>query len=221
MSFIIKFRNVSFAYPGGKPVLSSLHLDLPANKTILLKGENGVGKTTLASLAAGLLIPQSGRIRHESAGILLKSSREIHSHISYLQQDSSHNLIGVNPLEDLFLWLLASDEKVYETDVRIPRILNDWNLTDKQNTPLWELSSGELKCLALAGLSLHKSRYWILDEPLASLDENHITLLMETLKMKRKVSSGMLIISHQSELFNGLVDMVITLTPDGLVEAEQ
>ncbi|MFO7660145.1 MAG: ABC transporter ATP-binding protein [Candidatus Cloacimonadaceae bacterium] len=221
MSMTTKFRGVTFAYPGQKPVFRDLVLDLPADKTVLLNGENGTGKTTLASLAAGLLHPQEGRIHYEYQGLPYPHKGEIYKHISLLKQDAEHNLLGVNPLDDLLLWLLSSDDKVYESDLRIVRSLSDWNLSDKKHTPLWELSSGELKCLALAGISLHKSRFWILDEPLSSLDERHVQLLLKIIQAKRKASPGMLIISHRSDLFEELSDKVITLTEKGIMESER
>lgn len=216
-----KFRGVTFAYPGQKPVFRDLVLDLPADKTVLLNGENGAGKTTLAALAAGLLHPQEGRIHYEYQGLPYPHKGEIYKHISLLKQETEHNLLGVNPLDDLLLWLLSSDDKVYESDLRIARSLRDWNLADKKHTPLWELSAGELKCLALAGISLHKSRYWILDEPLSSLDESHVQLLLQIIKTKRQASPGMLIISHQTDLFMDVADKVINLSDKGIVESEK
>lgn len=217
----IKFRGVTFAYPGQKPVFKDLVLDLPADKTILLQGENGTGKTTLALLAAGLLHPQEGRIHYEYQGLPYPHKGEIYKHISLLKQQTVDNLLGINPLDDLLLWLLSSDDKVYESDLRIERSLSDWNLVDKKQIPLWELSAGELQCLALAGISLHKSRYWILDEPLSSLDESHIHLLLDIITAKRKSSPGMLIISHRTGLFTDLADKAFTLSEQGIVESER
>lgn len=217
----IKFRGVTFAYPGRKPVFKDLVLDLPGDKTTLLTGENGTGKTTLAMLAAGLLHAQDGRIHYEYQELPYPFTGEIYKHLSYLKQATEHNLLGVNPLEDLLLWLLSSDHKVYESDLRIGRNLQDWDLSEKKLTPLWELSAGELKSLVLAGISLHKSRYWILDEPLSSLDEKHIGLFLNIIRTKRSNSPGMLIISHQTVLFRDLVDKTITLSDKGIVESEK
>ena len=196
-------------------------MDLPSEKTTLLTGENGAGKSTLALLAAGLLHPQEGRVHYEYQGLPYPHKGEIFKHISLLKQQTEDNLLGINPLDDLFLWLLSTNDKVYESDLRIERCLSDWNLSDKRNSPLWELSAGELKSLALAGISLHKSRYWILDEPLSSLDEKHIGLFLQIVSAKRKASPGMLIISHQTELFNGLVDKVLILSDKGIAEQER
>jgi ABC-type multidrug transport system fused ATPase/permease subunit len=58
----IRFRNVTFAYPGGPPILDGLDLTLPAGTSLAIVGQNGAGKTTLAKLLCRLYDPQSGAI---------------------------------------------------------------------------------------------------------------------------------------------------------------
>ena len=58
----IRFRDLSFAYPGGPPVLSGLNLVIPAGSSLAIVGQNGAGKTTLAKLLCRLYDPQSGAI---------------------------------------------------------------------------------------------------------------------------------------------------------------
>jgi ABC-type multidrug transport system fused ATPase/permease subunit len=58
----IRFRNVSFAYPGGAPVLENLDLTIPAGTSLAIVGQNGAGKTTLAKLLCRLYDPQAGSI---------------------------------------------------------------------------------------------------------------------------------------------------------------
>jgi ABC-type multidrug transport system fused ATPase/permease subunit len=58
----IRFRDVSFAYPGGAPVLESLDLTIPARSSLAIVGLNGAGKTTLAKLLCRLYDPQKGGI---------------------------------------------------------------------------------------------------------------------------------------------------------------
>jgi ABC-type multidrug transport system fused ATPase/permease subunit len=66
----IQFRNVTFAYPGGTPVLDKLNLTIPAGSSLAIVGRNGAGKTTLAKLLCRLYDPQSGSI--EIDGINLR-----------------------------------------------------------------------------------------------------------------------------------------------------
>jgi ABC-type multidrug transport system fused ATPase/permease subunit len=58
----IRFRNLTFAYPGGAPVLEGFDLSIPAGSSLAIVGQNGVGKTTLAKLMCRLYDPQAGAI---------------------------------------------------------------------------------------------------------------------------------------------------------------
>ncbi len=58
----IRFRELSFAYPGGAPVLDRFDLTIPAGSSLAIVGQNGAGKTTLAKLLCRLYDPQSGAI---------------------------------------------------------------------------------------------------------------------------------------------------------------
>jgi ABC-type multidrug transport system fused ATPase/permease subunit len=58
----VRFRDVSFAYPGGAPVLEHLDLTIPAGTSLAIVGQNGAGKTTLAKLLCRLYDPGSGAI---------------------------------------------------------------------------------------------------------------------------------------------------------------
>jgi ATP-binding cassette subfamily B protein len=58
----VRFRDVSFAYPGGTPILDRFDLTIPAGSSLAIVGQNGAGKTTLAKLLCRLYDPQSGAI---------------------------------------------------------------------------------------------------------------------------------------------------------------
>jgi ATP-binding cassette, subfamily B, bacterial len=58
----IRFRDLTFAYPGGSPVLEHFDLTIPAGSSLAIVGQNGAGKTTLAKLLCRLYDPQSGGI---------------------------------------------------------------------------------------------------------------------------------------------------------------
>jgi ABC-type multidrug transport system fused ATPase/permease subunit len=58
----VRFRNLTFAYPGGAPVLEGLDLTIPAGSSLAIVGQNGAGKTTLAKLLCRLYDPQAGGI---------------------------------------------------------------------------------------------------------------------------------------------------------------
>ena len=65
----IRFRNVTFAYPGGRPVLKDLDLTIAAGSSLAIVGSNGAGKTTLAKLLCRLYDPQAGAIEVDGADL--------------------------------------------------------------------------------------------------------------------------------------------------------
>ena len=75
----IRFRDVSFAYPGGRPVLEHFELTIPAGSSLAIVGQNGAGKTTLAKLLCRLYDPQDGGIEVDGTDLrdlTLESWRE-------------------------------------------------------------------------------------------------------------------------------------------------
>ena len=65
----IRFRNLTFAYPGGSPVLDGFDLTIPAGSSLAIVGQNGAGKTTLAKLLCRLYDPQSGAIEMDGVDL--------------------------------------------------------------------------------------------------------------------------------------------------------
>jgi ABC-type multidrug transport system fused ATPase/permease subunit len=65
----IRFRNLTFAYPGGMPVLEGLDLTIPSGSSLAIVGQNGAGKTTMAKLLCRLYDPQAGAIEIDGVDV--------------------------------------------------------------------------------------------------------------------------------------------------------
>ena len=65
----IRFRDVTFSYPGGSPVLENFDLTIPAGSSLAIVGQNGAGKTTLAKLLCRLYDPQNGAIEIDGVNL--------------------------------------------------------------------------------------------------------------------------------------------------------
>jgi ABC-type multidrug transport system fused ATPase/permease subunit len=84
----IRFRNVSFAYPGGGPrVLDGFDLTLPAGSSLAVVGQNGAGKTTLAKLLCRLYDPQEGAIEVDSVDLRQLDVAQWRSRLAAVFQD--------------------------------------------------------------------------------------------------------------------------------------
>ena len=83
----IRFRDVSFAYPGGAPVLEGLDLTIPARSSLAIVGQNGAGKTTLAKLLCRLYDPQAGSIEIDGVDLRELDLSSWRSHLTAVFQD--------------------------------------------------------------------------------------------------------------------------------------
>jgi ATP-binding cassette subfamily B protein len=86
----IRFRAVTFAYPGGAPVLDRFDLAIPAGSSLAIVGQNGAGKTTLAKLLCRLYDPQSGAIEVDGIDVRELDLRSWRSRLAAVFQDFIH-----------------------------------------------------------------------------------------------------------------------------------
>jgi ABC-type multidrug transport system fused ATPase/permease subunit len=83
----IRFRNLTFGYPGGAPVLTGFDLTIPAGSSIAIVGQNGAGKTTLAKLLCRLYDPQAGSIEIDGVDLRDLSLHAWRSRLTAVFQD--------------------------------------------------------------------------------------------------------------------------------------
>ena len=83
----IRFRDVTFAYPGGPPVLEHFDLTIPGGSSLAIVGQNGAGKTTLAKLLCRLYDPQSGSIEVDGVALADLDLKSWRSRIAAVFQD--------------------------------------------------------------------------------------------------------------------------------------
>ncbi|HUR34373.1 MAG TPA: ABC transporter ATP-binding protein, partial [Vicinamibacterales bacterium] len=83
----IRLRDVTFAYPGGGPVLDGVNLVIPAGSSLAIVGQNGAGKTTLAKLLCRLYDPQLGTIEIDGVDLRDLDLRSWRSRVTAVFQD--------------------------------------------------------------------------------------------------------------------------------------
>jgi ATP-binding cassette, subfamily B, bacterial len=105
----IRFRDLTFAYPGGQPVLSHFDLTIPAGSSLAIVGQNGAGKTTLAKLLCRLYDPQSGKIEIDGGDVRELDLASWRSRVAAVFQDFIRLEL---PLRDNVAPAGASDEVV-------------------------------------------------------------------------------------------------------------
>ncbi|HEY7191788.1 MAG TPA: ABC transporter ATP-binding protein [Vicinamibacterales bacterium] len=168
----IRFRDVTFAYPGGQPVLEHFDLTIPAGSSLAIVGQNGAGKTTLAKLLCRLYDPQSGAIEIDGVDLRDLIVESWRSRVTAVFQDFTRFEL---PLRDNVAPAGAPDEairraltaagatKLARLDTVLARGYDDG--TDLSGGQWQRVALARALCAVEGGAGLV-----LLDEPTAQLD---------------------------------------------------
>ena len=177
---------------GGMRLLEGVSFALDAGQATLLRGPNGIGKTTLLRTLAGLQAPHSGRVDAPPDSIAYAG-----------------HLDGVKPtlsvVENLSFW--ASIFGTQDVEAAIA----NFALEPLRTRPAGQLSAGQKRRLGLARLSVTGRKIWLLDEPTVSLDAEAVTLLEAAIEAHWSKGGAVLAATH-IDLLQGRAD-TLDLTP--------
>ncbi len=178
----LQLDNISFSYPGtGIPVFSDLSLTFMTGWTVIA-GANGTGKSTLISIAAGLLEPDSGSVKREGDVILC-----------------SQVFDGLSPAD----W---SD--IFSGDNHVGMLKSMLAITDEMIEREESLSGGEKKRLQLLAALSHSPEILILDEPTNHLDAYSRDLIIKALRSFDGIG---IIVSHDRTFASSLSERTLLL----------
>ena len=178
---------------GERQLFSNLDLRLVSGKCLHVRGENGVGKTSLLRLLTGLSKPESGEVFWGEQSIAtdpLAYHRELLflGHRDALKEDLSalENLLMYAALDNVML----SDEKVLSALWR-------FGLRGRENLPVNCLSAGQKRRVLMARMLTRQASLWILDEPFNALDIHAVHELQNLIAEHLERGGLVVLTSHQ------------------------
>ncbi|MBB4615263.1 heme ABC exporter ATP-binding protein CcmA [Novosphingobium taihuense] len=159
---------------GDRILFRGLSFDLSEGEVVHLAGPNGIGKSSLIRILAGLLRPFAGTVER-TGGLALSDERLA--------------LDGHEPLERALAFWRRID--------RAPQVEADFGLADLLDVPVRYLSTGQRKRAALARVAASGAPLWLLDEPLNGLDTHWSCIAQAAIKAHCNAGGAVIIASHQ------------------------
>ncbi len=216
---LLSLQHVSYIYSLGtayeKVALDDVNLSLGKGEIVGLAGHTGSGKSTMIQLLNGLLKPTSGTVTFEGKDIHAKgySGNYLRSKVGMVFQYPEHQMICDTVWEDVAFGPGKQGLTGEACETRVEEALRFVDLPEKyyQASPL-QLSGGQKRRVAIAGVLAMHPEYIILDEPAAGLDAAGKREIFDRIRrMSREQGIGVLLVSHSMEDLAEYADRIIVL----------
>lgn len=213
---IIEIKDLYFSYKdSGAPVLKNINLKIEKNEFIGIIGQTGSGKSTLVKQLNGLLKPDKGQVLLNGIDIFsnIKETQKARFKIGMVLQYPEDQLFAETVFKDIAFG--PENIGLSRNEVRT-QVLNAAKFVglseDILNRSPFEISGGEKRRVAIAGIIAMNPDVLVLDEPSASLDPNGRKLLLSQIKRYHEEQhKTVILISHNMEDIVNLADRVVVL----------
>ena len=212
-SVILEARNVRYRYPHGMEAIRGISFHVRRGEKVALVGPNGAGKSTLLLMFNGMLKPDSGLLLFDNQPIRYdrESLRELRRRVGFVFQNPDRQIIAPTVWQDVAFGPVNLGLPEEEVSTVVEGALRNVGLAGFGRRPPHQLSSGEKKRVAIAGVLAMDPDLLVLDEPTSNLDPAGSEDLMELLEELRANGKTVLISTHDVELAYPWADRVILL----------
>lgn len=224
----IKIENLTHIYMPGSPfekvALKDINLTIDDNDFVALIGHTGSGKSTLIQHLNGLLSPTKGKIYIDGIDITEKNVKlvDIRKKVGLVFQYSEYQLFEETIEKDIEFGpknLGLSDEEIHQRVVKAMEMVGLDYEEYKDRSP-FDLSGGQKRRVAIAGVIAMNPKTLILDEPTAGLDpKGRDDILAQIKKLHDDYGMTIILVSHSMEDVANIADKVIVMN-NGSVELQ-
>jgi heme exporter protein A len=185
---------------GERELFSGIDFEVLRGQCLHIRGENGVGKTSLLRLLTGLASPESGEVLWGGHSIK-KDVSEYHSKILFLgHRDALKE--DLSAIENLRMYAAIDGITLSEQDAFAS--LWRFGLRGREDLPVNCLSAGQKKRVLMARMLTRRAQIWILDEPFNALDSHAVEELQGLISEHLQYDGLVVLTSHQPLAIPGL-----------------
>lgn len=164
-------RDLGFSYGPDAQALDGVSLEVPARATTAIVGQTGSGKSTLLRLLCGLEAADAGSLTVCGINAATKRGRrQIRRAVGYVMQHPERQLFAQTVAEDVAFGPRNQGLSAAEVERRVAHALDLVGLADRRDASPFELSGGQQRLAAIAGVLAMEPELLVLDEPTAGLD---------------------------------------------------
>lgn len=164
-------RDLGFSYGPGAQALDGVSLEVPVRATTAIVGQTGSGKSTLLRLFCGLEAADAGSLTVCGINAATKRGRrQIRRAVGYVMQHPERQLFAQTVAEDVAFGPRNQGLSAAEVERRVAHALDLVGLADRRDASPFELSGGQQRLAAIAGVLAMEPELLVLDEPTAGLD---------------------------------------------------
>lgn len=216
---MIKLENVSYVYMQGGPfektALNNINLEIGDGEFIGLIGHTGSGKSTLIQLLNGLIKPTEGRVRVAGFDLTDKKTkmRDVRFKVGLVMQYPEHQLFEETVFKDIAFGPQNMGLPQEEIKNRVEFAANLVGLSKEilDKSP-FDLSGGQKRRVAIAGVLAMEPKVLILDEPTAGLDPGgRDEILFKIKDMHERMNLTVILVSHSMEDVAKLADRILVM----------
>ena len=210
---MIRFKNVSFEYEKGWPVLQNLSFDINDGEAVGLIGANGAGKSTLMKVLLGLL-PCSGTVLVDDLAVNKQNLKEIRRKLGFVFQNSDNQMFMPTVYEDIMFAQLNYGLPKEEAEAITDRVLSQLGSSGLKNRFNHKLSGGEKRMAAIAAVLAMAPEVLLMDEPTSTLDPYNRRTVINTIN---SLPNTKLIASHDLDMILDTCRRVLLLSGGSVV----
>ncbi|MDO5844108.1 MAG: ATP-binding cassette domain-containing protein [Methanocorpusculum sp.] len=210
---LIETKDLCYSYSTSKSsVLTNINFTADNKQRIAVLGPNGAGKSTLFRHFNGILKPVSGSVLIDGNPITKSNLAEVRRLIGLVFQNPDDQVFSTTVEQDIAFgpYNLGLDEE--EVQKRVDAVVHMLGLEDLRNRPPHQISGGEKKRAAIAGVLAMKPQVMVLDEPTAGLDPQGVSELFGFLnELPNTLGCTVIYSTHQVELVPEMADVVYVM----------
>ena len=212
----IEISNLNVSYTNSQsPIIRDYSLSVKSGEIVAIMGKNGCGKSTLAKAICALIKYDSGSICVNGIKISEKTSksqmREIRKNIGYVMQLPEQQLFAQTVFEDVAYGPKNFGLEGRELHSRVLNALKSLHIEHLAQKSPFELSGGQQRLAAIAGVLACNPKILVLDEPTAGLDFEYAKIVLKILSDLHNKGITIIVITHDLNEAKSLGARIVTL----------